>query len=64
MWCSIRSVVSWVARAAGAVARLGRFALIGYASGSWATLDPLAMVLGGEGLMPRHWRVGTGALNG
>jgi NADPH2:quinone reductase len=32
-------------RAAGAVARLGRFALIGYASGSWATLDPLDMVL-------------------
>ncbi|WP_433559999.1 zinc-binding dehydrogenase [Pseudonocardia xinjiangensis] len=32
-------------RATAAVARLGRIALIGYASGSWPTLDPLDMVL-------------------
>jgi NADPH:quinone reductase-like Zn-dependent oxidoreductase len=32
-------------RAAAAVARLGRIAVIGYASGSWLTLDPLDMVL-------------------
>jgi NADPH2:quinone reductase len=32
-------------RATAAVARLGRIAVIGYASGSWLTLDPLDMVL-------------------
>ena len=32
-------------RAAAAVARLGRIAVIGYASGSWLTLDPLDMVV-------------------
>ena len=32
-------------RATAAVARLGRVALIGYASGSWPALDPLDMVL-------------------
>lgn len=32
-------------KAAAAVARLGRIAVIGYASGSWLTLDPLDMVL-------------------
>jgi NADPH2:quinone reductase len=32
-------------QATKAIARLGRFAMIGYASGSWASLDSLDMVL-------------------
>jgi len=32
-------------RATGAVARLGHIAVVGYASGSWLTLDPVDMVL-------------------
>ncbi|BBY46683.1 NADPH:quinone oxidoreductase (plasmid) [Mycolicibacterium arabiense] len=32
-------------RAAAAVARLGHIAVVGYASGSWLTLDPVDMVL-------------------
>jgi NADPH:quinone reductase len=32
-------------QATKAIARMGRFALIGYASGSWASLDPLNLVL-------------------
>lgn len=33
------------ARALGAIARHGRIAVVGYASGAWVTLDPLDMVL-------------------